>query len=114
MPARILPIAAALIALALVPSSALAAPKKTFVRFSSTAYSVTENGGTFNLTVLRSGNTSGTTSATVTVAGGTATAPANYTLPAATASVTFNPGQTSKTVPVTINDDTVFSGANKT
>src|SRR3954462_11223427 len=104
MPARALTVVAALIALALVPSSAFAAPKKTFVRFNSVAYSVPENAGTFNLTVVRSGITSGTTTETVNVSGGTATSPANYTLPAATASVTFSPGQTTKTVPVTIND----------
>src|SRR4051794_35151098 len=114
MPRRCVFILAALFALALIPSTALAAPKKTFVRFSSTAYSVPENvnSGTFNLTVVRSGNTSASATATVAATGGTATSPANYTLPAPT--VTFNPGQTTKTVPVTINDDSVFSAPNKT
>src|SRR4051794_5815751 len=102
MPRRCVFILAALFALALIPSTALAAPKKTFVRFSSTAYSVPENvnsenvnSGTFNLTVVRSGNTSTSATATVAATGGTATSPANYILPAPT--VTFNPGQTTKT-----------------
>jgi hypothetical protein len=114
MPRRCAIILAALFALALIPSTAMAAPKKTFVRFSSTAYSVPENvnGGTFNLTLVRSGNTSSTAAVTVTATGGTATSPANYTLPAPT--VTFNPRETTKTVPVTITDDSVFTAPNKT
>ena len=98
-----------------MPATANAAPKKVFLRFSATAYSVTESNTTFNVTVARSGRTSTTTTVQVTVdPSSTAVSGANYTLaqtPPIT--VTFNPGQTVKTVPVTIIDDTTFNRPNK-
>ena len=45
------------IVLSLVPQVAEAAPKKVMLKFSATSYSVAENTGTFNVTVLRTGNT---------------------------------------------------------
>src|SRR5688572_21479169 len=49
---------ASLVALLTVPvADASAAPKKVAFKFSATTYSVAENVGTFNVTVLRSGNT---------------------------------------------------------
>jgi hypothetical protein len=44
-------------ALAVLPASASPAPKKVMSKFSATTYSVGENAGTFNVTVLRTGNT---------------------------------------------------------
>src|SRR3954447_9188251 len=104
----------ALFALTLViPSSALAAPKKVQFRFSSTNYSVPETAGTFNVTVQRSGNT--TAAASVQIAddnSGTAATPANYSV--ATTTLNFAAGQTSKTVPVTIVDNGTANAPNKT
>ena len=59
---------AALIALALIPSTAFGAPKKVFLKWSSTAYSVGENAGHFDITVQRSGNTAHSQSWTVEAA----------------------------------------------
>jgi hypothetical protein len=107
MRVRILTIIATLFALALVPSTSIAAPKKVFFKFSSAAYSVTEGNKVFNVTVQRSGNLGVAASATVTDnATGTATTPANYTFSPAT--VNFARGETTKTVPVTIVDNTAF------
>ena len=46
MPARALALLCALIALALLPASASAAPKRVAFKFSATTYSVVENAGT--------------------------------------------------------------------
>jgi hypothetical protein len=114
MPARALTVVAALIALALVPSSALAAPKKAQIKFSAVTYSVAENAGTFNLVVQRSGNTRNTASANVAITGGTAVGGGvNYTY-SGPGSVTFAPGETTKTIPVTIVDNTTADAPNKT
>jgi hypothetical protein len=113
MRVRAITFVAALVALALIPSSALAAPKKVSFKFSATAYSVVESNTTFNVTVQRQGNTGVATSATVTDAGtGSAATPANYTVASPT-TVSFAIGQTSRTVPVTIKDNTTFD-PNKT
>src|SRR6478672_10966161 len=95
MRVRLLTLIATLIALALVPSTASAAPNKVF-----------------NVTVQRSGNLGVAASATVTDNGtGSAANPANYTFSPTT--VNFARGETTKTVPVTIVDNSVFE-ANKT
>src|SRR5689334_2558062 len=107
MRVRLSTLIAALIALAIIPSTASAAPKKVFFKFSSTAYSVTEGNKVFNVTVQRSGNLGVAASATVTDnATGSATTPANYTFSPAT--VNFARGETTKTVPVTIVDNSNF------
>ena len=54
---RALAVLCAFCALAVLPSAASAAPKKVMLKFSATSYSVAENTGTFNVTVLRTGNT---------------------------------------------------------
>ena len=56
--ARALTLFCTLCVLAVLPASASAAPKKVAFKFSATSYSVAENVSTFNVTVLRSGNTS--------------------------------------------------------
>jgi Calx-beta domain len=105
----------AVMLLAVIPAAANAAPKKVFLRFGSTSYSVAENEGTFNVTVIRSGNSSVTTTVKVNVDGSsTAVAGTDYTLaqtPPIT--LTFNPGQTTKTVPVSIIDNSTFNRPNK-
>jgi Calx-beta domain len=113
MPTRIVTLFVCLIALCVAASPASAAPKKTFVRFTSGSYSVVEANTTFKLTVTRSGNTAVASTASVSVTGGTATSPANYSFTSPT-TVSFAAKQTTATVDVTINDDTTFSGANKT
>src|SRR4051794_25838585 len=103
-----------LCAFAVVPAGASAAPKKVAFKFSATTYSVAENVGTFNVTVARSGNTStaasiqysdtGTGSAT---GGGT-----NYSLSGGT--LNFAAGETQKTFPVTVVDNSTANAPNKT
>src|SRR4051794_7833226 len=107
-------ICATLIALAILPSSAFAAPKKAQIKFSSTASSVAENAGTFNLVIQRAGNTSSTVGANLAVdAASTAVGGGiDYTY-AGPSSVTFNPGETRKTIPVTIVNNSTVNPPNK-
>jgi len=78
------------------------------VAFSSATYSAAENAGNATITV----NLSGTSAQTVTVnyatSDGNATAGSDYT--AASGTLTFNPGDTSKTFNITILDDPIFEG----
>jgi hypothetical protein len=103
----------AMLLLAIIPAAANAAPKKVRIGFSTTSASVNENAGTFNLRVQRSGNTRVT--ATVNLAvdpASTAVAGTHYSF-AGAGLVTFNPGETSKTLPVTIIDDGNFNSPNR-
>src|SRR3954469_15564098 len=115
MRSRVLTLAAALVALALIPSTALAAPKKAAIKFTALASSIAENAGTYNLVVQRSGNTSVTASANIAIdASSTAVGGGvNYTY-SGRSSVTFAPGETSKTIPVTIVDNSTANAPNKT
>ena len=113
MRVRAITFVGAFFALALIPSSALAAPKKVFFKFSATSYSVPETAGTFNVTVQRSGNTG--VAATIHIADdhtGTAATPANYSVTDTTLS--YAAGETTKTVPVTIVDNATADAPNKT
>jgi Calx-beta domain len=116
MPGRALIVIAALTALALVPSSALAAPKKAQIKFSATTYSVAENAGTFNLVIQRSGNTSNTASANLSIdpppASTAVGGGVDYTY-GGPSSVTFAPGQVKQTIPVTIVDNNTANAPNK-
>ena len=111
MPPRVVALLSALIVLAILPTGALAAPKKVAFKFSATTYSVTENAGAFDVTVVRSGNTSAAASIAYSHNGGTATA-ADYSFTAGTLS--FAPGETRKTFPVTILDNDTANAPNKT
>src|SRR3954451_10401955 len=115
MRVRLLSLMATLIALALIPSAAFAAPKKAQIKFSSTASTVAENAGTFNLVIQRTGNTANTASANLAIdAASTAVGGGvNYTY-AGPSAVTFNPGETSKTIPVTIVDNSTANAPNRT
>ncbi len=65
-------------------------------------------GGTATVTVTRLGDTSGTTKVDVVAAGGTATAGTDFSgLPT---TVTFNPGETTKTVTISLADDATVEG----
>jgi hypothetical protein len=112
MRVRALTIVAALVALALIPSTALAAPKKVFFKFSAGNYSVAESAGHFDLTVQRSGNTSAAASVDVSVSGGTATNGSQYSF-ASPQTVNFAARETSKKLSVTLNDNSTLNG-NKT
>jgi hypothetical protein len=97
-----------------LPCSASAAPRKVSFKFSATSYSVAENVGTFNVTVLRSGNTSAAASIQYSDDGtGTATGGGvNYAFTAGT--LNFAAGETKKTFPVTIVDNVTADAPNKT
>jgi hypothetical protein len=112
--ARGLALLCAFCALAVIPCSASAAPKKVMLKFSSTTYSVVENATTFNVTVLRTGNTSAAASVQYADNGtGTATGGGvHYSFTGGT--LNFAPGQTSKTFPVTIVDNATANAPNKT
>jgi hypothetical protein len=83
-------------------------------KFSATGYSVAENAGTFNVTVLRSGNTSAAASIQYSDNGtGTATGGGvNYSFTGGT--LNFAAGETKKTFPVTIVDNATANAPNKT
>jgi hypothetical protein len=106
---------ASLVALLTVPvADASAAPKKVAFKFSATTYSVAENVGTFNVTVLRSGNTRVPASiqysdnGTGTAMGGGV----NYSFTGGT--LNFAAGETQKTFAVTIVDNTTANAPNET
>jgi hypothetical protein len=114
MPARLLALLCTLFALAVVPASASAAPRKVAFKFSATSYSVVEDAGTFNVTVQRSGNTSAAASIQYSDNGtGTATAGGvDYSFTGGT--LNFAAGETKKTFPVTIVDNATANSPNKT
>jgi hypothetical protein len=114
MPARALTLFLALFALAVLPCSATAAPRKVMFKFSATNYSVAENAGTFNVTVVRSGNTGAAASIQYSDNGtGTATGGGvNYSFTGGT--LNFAAGETTKTFPVTIVDNVTANAPNKT
>src|SRR3954453_11735271 len=100
--------------LAVMPAGASAAPRKGAFKFTATAYSVAENAGTFQVTALRSGNTSAAASIQYSDNGtGTATGGgANYSFTGGT--LNFAAGETQKTFPVTIVDNATANAPNKT
>jgi Calx-beta domain len=111
---RALAVVCAFCALAVLPGSASAAPKKVMFKFSATSYSVVENVSTFNVTVLRSGNT--TAAASIQYSdNGTGTATGGNVNYAFTGGVlNFAAGETKKTFPVTIVDNVTANAPNKT
>ncbi|MFN2623250.1 MAG: Calx-beta domain-containing protein [Chthoniobacterales bacterium] len=74
-------------------------------QFSSATYSVNEADGSVSVTVVRSGGLQLTASVNYATSNGTAQSGSDYT--AASGTLTFNPGDTSKTIPIGITDDTV-------
>ncbi|HYW72638.1 MAG TPA: Calx-beta domain-containing protein [Pyrinomonadaceae bacterium] len=84
----------------------------TAVQFSSATNSVSEGNGTVTITVNRSGDVSSTTTVDYATSDGTAIAGTDYT--ATSGTLTFTPGQLSKTFTVPIIDDKFFEGANET
>ena len=86
-------------ALAVLLASASAAPKKVMLKFGATTYSGAENAGTFNVTVLRTGNTGAAATVKYSDNGtGTATGGGvHYSFTPGT--LNLAPGDTSKTCP---------------
>jgi hypothetical protein len=78
------------------------------LRFSAAAYSVTERSRTAIVTVIRTGDTSGTVSVAYAADPGTAVPGLDYTPVSGT--LTFSPGATSRTFVVPILDDTFADG----
>src|SRR5262249_33461567 len=84
------------------------APQPGTLQFNAGSYSLTENGGTLTLTVTRTGGTSGTVSVQYATSNGTATAGSDYT--AASGTLTFAAGESSKSFTVAVLDDTLVEG----
>ncbi|MBJ7899264.1 MAG: hypothetical protein GC158_04900, partial [Cyanobacteria bacterium RI_101] len=79
------------------------------IQFNSSAYSVNENGTVVTaITLTRTGGSDGAVSVTLTPSNGTATNPGDFN--ATPIAVNFANGETSKTVPVSIVNDTLFEG----
>ncbi|NCQ76391.1 MAG: hypothetical protein GPI98_23360, partial [Microcystis aeruginosa W13-13] len=77
--------------------------------FATTNFSVNENGTPVNtITVNRTAGTDGIVSVTLTPTAGTATAGTDYNSSPIT--ITFNPGEASKTVNIPIIDDNIYEG----
>ena len=88
--------------------SALVAPAGTVptgVMLAPGSFSVSENGPTANVTVLRTGDLSGSSTAEYATADGTATERGDYTT--ALGTVRFAPGESQKTFEVLITDDAI-------
>jgi hypothetical protein len=93
------------------PTTAAVATQCAFtpaVQFSVASYSVNENAGTATIPVTLNGPLALTTTVSYATSNGTAIAGTNYT--AASGTLTFPPGQTSRTFAVPILDDGVYKG----
>jgi hypothetical protein len=80
--------------------------QQNYLRFSSPTYTVREDGGVAEITVIRVGDTSTTVSVHYATADVTAQAGADYT--AVSGTLTFGPGETSKTFDVPISTDSLI------
>jgi hypothetical protein len=78
------------------------------VEFSASDYQIGEGGGSIEITVLREGDVSGTSKVDYATSDGTASQKSDYE--PAVGTLTFNPGDTSKTFRVLIVDDTLVEG----
>ena len=73
------------------------------LQFNAATYTVSENAGPAVITITRTGGSAGTATVQIATSNGTATAGSDYT--AVNQTVTFNGGETSKTVNIPITDD---------
>ena len=78
------------------------------LRFSASTYSLSENGGALTVTVTRTGGSSGAVSVSYATANGTATAGSDYT--AASGTLNFASGETSRTFTIPVTDDSAVEG----
>lgn len=83
-------------------------PVAVTVQFNNFSYMVNENGGAATITVTLSASSDQTVTVAYATSDGTATAPADYTSTSGTLS--FAPGEVSKTFQVPIIDDTLVEG----
>jgi CSLREA domain-containing protein len=83
-------------------------PTPNLVQFSSPTYSVQEDCTFVNITVNRTGDTSGAATVDYTTSDGTASARRDYIT--AVGTLTFAAGETSKTIAVLINEDSYAEG----
>jgi hypothetical protein len=90
------------------PTPTPAPSQPTFLQFSSSSYSVNEGGLSTNITVIRTGNTSGTTTVRYTTADASAQKRGDYLI--ATGILTFNPGETTRSFPLLVIDDAYLEG----
>jgi hypothetical protein len=88
-----------------------AATQKQVIEFDAATLSVGEGGGTLEVTVTRTGDTSEAVSAVYEVESGTAVRGSDVV--GSTGRVTFAPGETTKTFTLFITDDTHVEGAEK-
>ncbi|MDB9519100.1 Calx-beta domain-containing protein [Roseofilum reptotaenium CS-1145] len=87
------------------------------IEFSAASYTSAENVGTSSAIALtRTGNTTSTSTVQVSLTGGTATGGGtDYTSSSFPLTVTFNAGETSKTIDIPVNDDSIDEpGADET
>src|SRR5205823_9524765 len=84
------------------------AQSSSLLQFSAATYSVNENGGSAVITVSRTGSSSGTVSVNYATSDGSATAFQDYS--PASGTLTFFPGETSKSFLVPIIDDLLVEG----
>lgn len=80
-----------------------------FVQFSASTATVSEAGPTVTLTITRTGDTSGVTTVNFETSDGTALQKSDYTFNSGV--VQFNPGETSKTIKISIVDDVFVEGS---
>lgn len=84
-------------------------PPQTF-QFSSRTYSVTESGKLASITVTRDGGVAGTMTVDYSTADGSAKSGKGRDFTAAKGTLTFAPGEMTKTISVPILDDKLFEG----
>ncbi len=79
------------------------------LNFNASGYGVMENGGSFTVTVSRTGGTTGTVAVNYATSNGTAQSGSEYA--ATSGTLTFAAGETSKTFTVAVNDDSQNDGS---
>ena len=89
----------------LIPVGPPPPPSPGTISFEASSYSVAEDGTAASITLVRAGGSAGLVTVDVALADGTAVAPGDYN--GATQTVTFQDGETTKTITVPIVDDSV-------
>jgi hypothetical protein len=80
----------------------------SFIQFSSASYSVKENAGSITVTVTRTGSTAGT--ASISYSSADVSASSGFDYEAASGTLTFAAGESSKTITVFLIDDAIAEG----
>ncbi|MEP6568958.1 MAG: TIGR03118 family protein [Acidobacteriota bacterium] len=78
------------------------------IKFANREYTTSENSGHIDITVTRSGDTSGIATVNYATVDGSATQKSDYEI--ALGKLTFNPGESSKTFRVLVVDDKILAG----